>query len=307
MRALLVANPGATTTTSGTRDVLIRALRSEVDLEVATTHRRGHAAELAKQARLDGVEVVIALGGDGTVNELVNGLLADGVSDKVPALAVVPGGSGNVFARALGLPNDPVEATSIVLTALRERRTRPIGLGKANDRWFTFCAGLGLDAEIIRRVERARVRGETASVALYVRSTFAQYLTATDRSEPSIRLVRPGGAVVDGLSMVVVQNTVPWTYFGRQPVSFTDTASFDTGLDLFAMRGLHPGQTAVAASQLLLLHRKPTGRTTYRLRDQESFRIISRRPLAFQLDGDYLGESDEVAFEAHQHALNVVV
>ncbi|WP_279582580.1 diacylglycerol/lipid kinase family protein [Fodinicola feengrottensis] len=100
MRALLVTNPGATSTTSGTRDVLIHALRSEVDLEVATTHRRGHAAELARQARLDGVEVIVALGGDGTVNELVNGMLADGVSDKVPALAVVPGGSANVFARA---------------------------------------------------------------------------------------------------------------------------------------------------------------------------------------------------------------
>jgi diacylglycerol kinase family enzyme len=307
VRALLVTNPGATSTTPGTRDVLIQALRSEVDLEVATTHRRGHAAELARQARLDGVEVVVALGGDGTVNELINGMLADGVSDKVPALAVVPGGSANVFARALGLPNDPIEATSVLLEALRERRTRSIGLGRANDRWFTFCAGLGLDAEIIRRVERARVRGRTATVALYVRSTFAQYLSGTDRSEPMIQLRRPGGAVVDGLSMVVVQNTVPWTYFGRYPVSFTDTASFDSGLDLFAMRGLHPGETAVAAAELLLMHKKPTGRATYRLRDQESFMVISRRPLALQLDGDYVGESDEIAFESHPDAVHVVL
>jgi diacylglycerol kinase family enzyme len=307
VRALLVANPGATTTTSGAREVLIQALRSEVDLDVATTHRRGHAAELARQARLDGVEVVVALGGDGTVNEVVNGLLTDGISDKVPALALVPGGSANVFARALGLPNDPIEATSVLLTALRERRTRSISLGKANDRWFTFCAGLGLDAEIIRRVERARVRGRTATVALYVRSTFAQYLAGTDKSEPMIRLRRPGGAVVDGLSMVVVQNTVPWTYFGRHPVSFTDTASFDAGLDLFAMRGLHAGETAIAAAQLLLMHKKPSGRTTYRLRDQESFIVISRRPLALQLDGDYVGESDEIAFESHPDALRVVL
>src|SRR5215207_3091026 len=129
MRALLVVNPNATTTNARSRDVLARALRSEMDLEVANTRRRGHAAELARQASANGIDVLVALGGDGTVNEVVNGLLADGPGPHVPALAVVPGGSTNVFARAVGLPRDPIEATGVLLEALREKRTRSIGLG----------------------------------------------------------------------------------------------------------------------------------------------------------------------------------
>ncbi|MDQ1644766.1 MAG: hypothetical protein QOJ50_950, partial [Cryptosporangiaceae bacterium] len=156
MRALLVVNPNATTTSERRRDVLATALRSEIDLHVVQTRRRGHAAELARTAGADGFGVVVALGGDGTVNEVVNGLLTDGPSAEVPALAVVPGGSTNVFARAIGLPRDPIDATSVLLEALREHRTRTIGLGRMPGRWFTFCAGIGLDAEVVRRVERAR-------------------------------------------------------------------------------------------------------------------------------------------------------
>lgn len=146
MRALLVVNPKATTTSGRTRDVLIHALRSDLKLEVAQTEYRGHARDLAREAVEDGaVDLVVALGGDGTVNEVVNGLLTHGPGEKVPRLAVVPGGSTNVFARALGLPNDPVEATGALLNALDQRRERPIGLGKAMteglpDRWFTFTA-----------------------------------------------------------------------------------------------------------------------------------------------------------------------
>ncbi len=139
MRALLVCNPKATTTSDRVRDVLVRALRSETELDVAFTRRRGHGASLAREARKNGVDLVVALGGDGTVNEVVNGLLADGTDEErvasganpVPALAVVCGGSTNVFARALGLPTDWAEGTSVILEALREGRMRRIGLGKA--------------------------------------------------------------------------------------------------------------------------------------------------------------------------------
>src|SRR5262245_43901699 len=118
MRALLVVNPKATTTSERTRDVLTHALANSLKLEVAATQYRGHAGDLARQAVSDGsVDVVVALGGDGTVNEVVNGLLAHGPSERVPQLAVVPGGSTNVFARALGLPNDAVEATGALLNA----------------------------------------------------------------------------------------------------------------------------------------------------------------------------------------------
>src|SRR5438552_15047920 len=181
MRALLVVNHKATTTSGRVRDVLVQALRSQVDLRVVHTERRGHAAALAEQAAADGLDVVVALGGDGTVNEVVNGLLAHGVPETGPALAVVPGGSTNVFARALGLPGDWVEATGVLLEALRANRYRLIGLGRADDRYFTFCAGLGLDAEVVARVERARHHGDMSSLWLYSRALVAQY--ALGRSE----------------------------------------------------------------------------------------------------------------------------
>src|SRR6185369_4535651 len=162
MRALLVCNPKATTTSERARDVLVRALRSETDLDVEYTRRRGHAITLAREARKGGADMVVALGGDGTVNEVVNGLLHDGTGPDVPALAVVSGGSTNVFARALGLPMDWAEGTGVILEAIRAGRSRQIGLGRADDRYFTFCAGYGLDAEVIQRVERARLRGRKA-------------------------------------------------------------------------------------------------------------------------------------------------
>jgi diacylglycerol kinase family enzyme len=307
MRALLVVNPNATTTNARSRDVLARALRSEMDLEVANTRRRGHAADLARQASANGIDVLVALGGDGTVNEVVNGLLADGPGPHVPALAVVPGGSTNVFARAVGLPRDPIEATGVLLEALREKRTRSIGLGLANDRWFTFCAGLGLDAEVVRRVERARARGKTATKYLYVRSTVAQYFVGTDRSEPLITLKRPGGESVEQLSMVIVQNTAPWTYFGDRAVNTCPDASFDTGLDLMGMRELHLPSTLRTARQILSARPDPHGRRVFGLHDLEEFTLIAERPLAVQLDGDYIGERDTVVFRSEPAALRVVV
>jgi diacylglycerol kinase family enzyme len=307
VRALLVVNPNATTTTARTRDVLVRALRSEVELEVATTRRRWHAADLAYDAMVGGAELVVALGGDGTVNEVVNGLLRDGPAEKVPALAVVPGGSTNVFARALGLPREPMDATATILESIRSERYRTVGLGRADDRWFTFCAGLGLDAEVVRRVEQARTRGRTSTKALYVQAAIAQYFRGTDRSAPLLALQRPGGSVVEGLSMAVVQNTAPWTYFGERPVHPSPKASFDHGLDLFALRTLRVPSTLRTARQFLSRRPDPHGRRVYRLHDQEGFTLVAERPLALQVDGDYLGERAQVSFTAAPGVLRVAV
>ena len=131
MRTLLLVNPAATTTTPRTREVIVRALAGDLDVEVVTTQHRGHAQRAARQARRDGLDAVLTLGGDGTVNEVINGLLQDGIGDDVPVLGAVPGGSANVFVRALGLPAEPVEATGALLEAMGEKRTRTIGLGTA--------------------------------------------------------------------------------------------------------------------------------------------------------------------------------
>ncbi len=312
MRALLVVNHKATTTSSRVRDVLVHALRSEVDLQIAHTRRRGHAAALARQARADAVDAVVVLGGDGTVNEAINGLLSDGTGSDVPAFAVVPGGSTNVFARALGLPKDWVEATGVLLEALRLGRYRTIGLGRADDRYFTFCAGVGIDAEVVRRVERARLRGQTSTPLLYLRQTVNQYMLGTDHKDAPITLELDGEPPESGLANAIIQNTSPWTYFGDRPVDACPGASFDLGLDVMAMRELRLPSTAVTALRLLTRRHGdgdpagPHGRRVLRLHDVAAFTLRASEPLAFQLDGDYLGQRDKIRFTSVPAALRVI-
>jgi diacylglycerol kinase family enzyme len=314
MRALLVVNPKATTTSERSRDVLVRALRSEVDLTVEYTRRRGHAATLTRAAAESGVDVVVTLGGDGTVNEAVNGLMtAEAVlagrtvapAYRLPALAVVPGGSTNVFARALGLPRDWIEGTGVILAGLRDGRHRVIGLGRADDRYFTFCAGMGLDAAVVRRVEQARLRGRTSTPALYVRSTVGQFFS-DDRKSPPLSLERPGEPTESELGTVIIQNTAPWTYVGDRPINPNPEASFDRGLDVLAMRHLYVGSTARTVTQLASRKADPHGRQVVRLHDQSEFTVVANRPQAFQLDGDYLGERQKVHFVSVPEALRVI-
>lgn len=307
MRALLVVNPKATTTSQRIRDVLVRALRSEVDVTVEYTTRRGHAADLATRAADKGFELVVTLGGDGTVNEVVNGLLSNGGSaESVPALAVVPGGSTNVFARALGLPVDWTDGTGVILEALREQRFNTVSLGKANDRYFTFCAGFGLDAAVIRRVERARVRGETATPGLYIRSTVAQFFSGSDRRHPTMSLEIPGQRTITGLGLAIVQNTSPWTYLGGRPISPNPYASFESGLDILSMKALSIPISIRTTTQVLTGSKPPRGRHIVSRHDLTKFRLNAARPQAFQLDGDYLGECDEVELDSVPDALRVV-
>jgi diacylglycerol kinase family enzyme len=310
MRALLVVNPKATTTSVRARDVLVRALRTEADLTVEMTRRRGHAADLARRAVVQGLDAVVTLGGDGTVNEVVNGLLnpVDGnppPNDAVPALAVVPGGSTNVFARALGLPRDPIEATGAILEAMHHGRVREVGLGRADGRYFTFCAGFGIDAEVVRKVERARMRGKVSTPGLYIRSTVAQFFLDSERRSPAIILERPGEEAEADLGTVIVQNTAPWTFLGGRAVTACPDASFDSGLDLLAMRTMNVPATTRAVTQILARRTNPHGRQMLTLHDLGEFTLRATRPIAFQLDGDYLGQRTKISFAALPEALRV--
>lgn len=311
-----MVNEQATTTSERSRDVLVRALRSAADLQVAYTRRRGHATELVRQSATR-VELVVAHGGDGTVNEVVNGLMAAGTeaADR-PALAVVPGGSTNVFARALGLPRDWAEATGVILEALRDdhggsgdrARTRTIGLGRADERYFTFCAGLGLDAAVVRRVEQARFRGRTSTPALYARSTLRQLLSRRDRHRPGIavEVAAPDQAGAEQLATVIVQNTAPWTYLGDRPIDPNPDASFDLGLDVLALRALRVPGAARTFGQLLAGRAAPHGRQVMRWHDLSELTLRASQPQPFQVDGDYLGERDKVQLTAVSRALRVV-
>jgi diacylglycerol kinase family enzyme len=302
MRAVLVFNPKATATNARVRDVIKRALESDLKLDVVETKRRGHAIEVARDAAANDVELVVVLGGDGTVNEVVNGLVGTPTE-----LAVVPGGSTNVFARALGLPASPVEATSEILDAVRSGRRRRVNLGKADDRYFTFCAGVGIDAEVVRVVERHRRNGRAATPALYVRSAVAHFYTGTERRVPSITIERPGEEPVAGVFNAIIANGAPWTYFGEHPVDPCPLADFDGGLDVLAMRRLKTVSTLRVVRQMFDSKPRIKSRAAFQLHDVGEFTMSSDRPLAYQLDGDYLGEVERVTFRSVPDALSVVV
>jgi diacylglycerol kinase family enzyme len=306
MRALLVANLNATAMTPRKREVIVRALGSELKIDVAETDGRGHAADLAAQARADQFDLVIAVGGDGTVNEVVTGLLREGVGPDTPRLAVVPGGNANVFARALGLPSEPIEATGAVIERLRAGRERRIGLGRLTaaglDRWFTFCAGFGLDAEIVREVERHRLEGAKATPALFMRTGLRQFFR-TDRRHPALTLETPGLDPMESVFMTIVTNTTPWTYFGDRPLEPTPDASFETGLDAFSLRRLSTVGTGNNLRRLLVGGRTRKG---VLLHDLPELTLRTTHPIPIEVDGEYLGEHCDPVLFSVPEALAVI-
>ena len=324
------------------------ALASQMDLEVVETRYRGHAAGLAGTAALEGHELVLTLGGDGTVNEAINGLLGkaagpapdgprtdspapDGpgrgaavpaaddpapdsrwTGPAVPALAALPGGNANVFTRALGLAADPVDATGAVIEALRAGRSRRIGLGRAEsaglpDRYFAFNAGLGLDAEVVRAIEGLRARGRTATPGLYLWTALRQYYAVTDRRHPALILERDGQPPAGHLFFGFILNTAPWTFLGRRPVNPSPAAAFNAGLDLFALRRLRTLGTLNALRQMISRRSgPPAGRDVLSLHDERLLRFSATRPVALQVDGEYVGEQESVTFRSVPDALRVI-
>jgi len=326
VRALLIVNPHATSTTGSRRDFIVRALSSAVDLEVVQTRYRGDATRLAASAAADKFGLVMTLGGDGTVNEAVNGLMsANGQAsshggqaaraagpdprpaDELPALAALPGGNANVFTRSLGLPDDPIDAAARLLEDLAGGRQRYIGLGLANGRYFTFNAGLGLDAEVVRAVEGRRAHGRVLTPALYTMTALRQYYRVTDRRHPAIRICTPSDLSADPVYQCIVSNSAPWTYLGHRPVNTNPDAGFDTGLDVFALRSLGTPATLWLLWQMLSDRRvPPRGGGVLTAHDLGEIALQAERPVAFQLDGEYMGEAEYVHFEAVPDALRVV-
>jgi diacylglycerol kinase family enzyme len=313
VRGLLIVNPQATTTTGNSADLAIRSLAGLVDLDVEHTRYRGHARELAAAAR---GELVIVLGGDGAVNEAVNGIMARSPGqapgpapeqEEAPLLAVIPGGGGNVFAQALGLPANPAAAIAKLTGVIKEGRYRTIGLGLAGDRYFTFSAGLGMDAEVVREVERQRASGHRESPALFLRTMVRQYRSGTDRRTPALTLERDGRPSTPDLFMTAITNRSPWTYLHGRAVLPVPNPDFNSGLDVFALRKVRATTIVSAVGQMLLFRRRsPRGRHTLTVTGLESLTIRSARPIAFQVDGDYLGETEAVTFQFVPHALRVV-
>jgi diacylglycerol kinase family enzyme len=312
VRALLIANPRATSTTQLRRDVIARALASELDLEVVQTRYRGHASTYAADAAQAGYGLILTLGGDGTVNEAVNGLLrahppGPGAQAARPALAAIPGGSANVFTRALGLPPDAIDATGRILAALVAGRDRTISLGLADDRYFTSNAGLGFDAEVVRAVEGLRADGQTATAGLYMWTAIRHFYGVTNRRKPALTLERDGEPADGQFFFVIVSNAAPWTYLGRRPVNPSPAASFGSGLDIFALRTLDSIHTLNTLRQIMSTSgANPTGKHIFGLHDEKCFTFQAARPTAFQVDGEYVGERECVTFHSVPDALRVI-
>lgn len=343
MRALLILNPRATTMTGPVAGQVVRELGKNLDLRTAQTRYRGHARELAADAATRGDELVVTFGGDGTINEVVNGLMQPGGVEDRPAIGLVPAGSGNVLARTLGLPVDSVSAARRIvatITAAPARgrpvcepapeRARPRGGGAAKDRspcrliglglalspgvadhrYFTFSAGLGLDAEVVADVERARAGGQHASPLLYMRTALRRYYS-TDRTKPALTLHLPGQELVSGLFMGVVTNSSPWTYVGSLPVlpvPHGDSGTrLNSGLDVFGLRRLRTLTTLNALHQMM--HggsSPPTGPDVLTSAELPELTFSATRPIAFHIDGDYLGETESVSFTFIPDALRVI-
>ena len=288
--------------TAAVTDLALRTLAGVLDLDVERTQYRGHARELAAATTAD---LVIVHGGDGSVNEVVNGLM--GLTDGRPLVAVIPGGGGNVLARALGLPLDAAAAIRQVREAVAAGRHRTIGLGLADDRYFTFSAGLGWDAEVVREVDRLRAQGRRESVPLFLRTMVHQYYAGTDRRRPALTVERDGEPPVSGLFMTIVTNRSPWTYLGNRPLLPVPNPDFNSGLDLLALQRLRLITVLNAVGQMLYVRsRPPRGRNLLSVLGSKSFTLRSARPIALQADGEYLGETEAVKFQFVPHALRIV-
>lgn len=310
MRAVLIVNPNATSTTPAGRDLLAHALESRVKLTVAHTDHRGHAIEIARDAAREGVDVLIVHAGDGTVNEVVNGILGEvGVNGPAPAVGVVPGGSANVFARALGISPDPIVATNQLVDLLSDYRRRKswrrIGLVDCGERWAVFTAGMGVDGEVVAAVEAQRNKGRKVTAARYIRVAIREVL-ASSRKDPSLTLHLPDRDPVSGVHFAFVSNSSPWTYANTRPVWTNPTTTFETGLGVFATTSMSVWASLRLVRQMLARNPRLAAKHLIRDDDLPWLRVTSDTPVACQIDGDYLGTRDAMTFTAIPDALGVV-
>jgi diacylglycerol kinase family enzyme len=300
VKALLISNPTASRVTDARRRVVEHALAATFELQVASTVERGHAAELARDAAASGAEAIIVLGGDGTVNEAVNGLLASADTTDI-VLGVLPGGGTNVLGRTMGYPRDLVEATGHLLELAEAGKSRRIGLGRleSTGRVFTFSAGLGLDADTVRRVEASGLRPRFGDAA-FMYCCLRAFLNLRKGTEPPI-------VFQDGTRAwwAMITKSDPLTYLGGRPFRVAPEANHDRDLDLSA--GLQSGlwRTMRWVSQALTTGRQVRHRDYLYLRNLPRVDISTKAPVPLQADGEYLGTVSELAVRSLPDALPV--
>ena len=295
-RAVLIVNPYSTHVTGKRITAVERVLRERVELETEFTQRPGHATELAA-AFADRVDAIVVFSGDGTYNEALNSAV------DVP-FGFLPGGGTSVLPRALGLPRDPVAAARSVGAALGEGRERRISLGSVNGRRFCFSAGLGFDAEAVRRLDELGrgADGARPGDAAFMRLITKMLLERRGRWEPSLEIEGVGRA-----AFVLVANGNPYSYAGSMPLRVAPDARFEDGIDFIAPTRVRARDVARLARYLV--RGKGQLEATDVLTGHDLDRIVVRcdHPLPLQADGEDLGDVDEAVFEVKRDAISVLV
>jgi diacylglycerol kinase family enzyme len=304
-RMRVIVNPYATAIAArpDLRDLVVYALRERYDVEVADTEGPNHATALAREAVEDGVAAVLAFGGDGTINEVANGLAG---SDSV--LCCLPGGATNVYCRMVGIPTDVVDATEALLRRADTWAPRRVDLGRVNDRWFTFSAGAGLDASVVERVDSRPALKARFGPWFFAESAIAIFLSRYVRNPPGV-IASAGGREVRGVS-VFVQNAQPYTYFDARPVRLAESAAIDSGsLSAAVLTRASPLDVPTLAYRLLSRRARVAGHRRVAVFDavpELRVRSIDHRPVPVQVDGDFIGTSEEVVFAVAAGALRLL-
>ena len=297
MNVALVVNPFATRVSEERLAQVREELARVAELDVVLTERPGHATELVTDASRRGADAIVVFSGDGGFNEALNGLEAD-----IP-IGFLPGGGTSVLSRALGLPADPVRAARQIVDAIEQQRTRRIMVGRVNGRRFAFGAGIGLDAEAVRRVDRmgrtdeGRRPGDLAFALAIVRAL----AVTRGHMEPRLEIKGIGRA-----AFAIVANGTPYTYAKRIPLPIAPEAQFELGLDLVAPVRLRRRSLLNTATSVLTGHVQNRGAVLYG-HDVDRLEIVCDKPMPLHADGEDLGDVEEVVIEAERGAVSVLV
>jgi diacylglycerol kinase family enzyme len=292
-RAVLIVNPFASHVDDASISAVERALMRVAYVRTVRTERPRHAVELARGA--GDADAVIVFSGDGGYNEVLNGV----ERDDLP-IGFVPGGGTSVLPRALGLPRDAAGAAEQLADALEHDRIRRISTGRVNGRRFAFNAGIGLDAEAVRRIDErgrspdGRRHGDLAFVGTFARMIFDRRA----RFDPVLEVVGYGRA-----ALVLVSNVQPYTFLKALAIQVAPDAAFDEGLDFLAPRSLTP---RTLPPLLIALATGRPARNAFRGHDLDRIEVRCDEPLPLQADGEDLGDVTEVVFEAERGAVTVL-
>jgi diacylglycerol kinase family enzyme len=302
-RMLVIVNPYATTMSDRLKHLVVYALQGRYRVEAIDTQRRGHATELCAAAAADAFDVVVAFGGDGTVNEVANGL----AGTQTP-LTVLPGGSNNVFCKMLGIPNDVVDATEHLLGLADRWEPHAVDMGRVNGRWFTFAAGVGLDASVVERVDRHPQLKARFGAWYYTEAAIVTFLRRYVVNPPRLE-IETGGERVRGVS-AFFQNGEPYTYFKSRPVNLVEGARLDSG-DLAGVMLTRarpydvPTVTfrALSGAARIAKHR---GIAAFAGIREATVRSVDGRPVPLQVDGDHMSDETVAEMSVGPGALRVV-